>query len=432
MDYIPDALTRKDWSTEQDALLLLGIKMCGIGNWHEVAKVVQTKDAYECELHYFQTFVECESAPIPGSDILPPLEIPPPPEYDTTPRDSRPSISNESNLALLGKSEATTPGEFAGWMPKRGEFEIEYLNEAEELIASITFSEIDETQKSLDFKLKQMAEYNETLKEREDRRNFALKWGLLDQEVKDFGGQTQEEQEMERELMPMAQALDKSLIMELARSIEAEMRSQADLNLLTSWKRNGIATHDEGFLFERFMELFNSNMLTESQVREWNREILSFMNSTEFRATLSRGIMSSEENELTRSLQIAPSLFLKLKDTLLREFVLRGELSRDIVEGMAGEDGKDIVLPVYELLYRNGLFVSFEDVVCGGNVVLREVVAAAAKAEEERRVRECEVKKKMEEEIEEGKEVHSEVVSESCVFLSVSDNCESEREDESE
>jgi transcriptional adapter 2-alpha len=113
-------------------------------------------------------------------------------------------VSDEQNLRLAGKTQPTTPGEFAGWMPKRRELEIEYLNEAEEIVSGLAFSEADETEESLQFKLQQMVEYNEVLVEREYRQKFALEWGLVDGEVNDLGGQTPEEVQMEQLLMPMA------------------------------------------------------------------------------------------------------------------------------------------------------------------------------------------------------------------------------------
>jgi transcriptional adapter 2-alpha len=165
-DSIPEPRTREYWTSEQEALLLIGIRIYGIDNWHEVEKVIQSKTALECETHYFQTYVECETAPLPLPEILPPLEKPPDLPYHTTRRDSRPKISDEYHLRQKGKTESTTLGEFAGWMPYPHEFEIEYLNEAEEIVSSLAIFETDGTEQSLRFKLWHMVEYNEVLVER--------------------------------------------------------------------------------------------------------------------------------------------------------------------------------------------------------------------------------------------------------------------------
>lgn len=361
MDHIQEPLTREGWSAEEEALLLVGIKMNGIGNWHDIEKVVLTKTALECETHYFETYIEGETAPLPPDKILPELVLPPPLPYDTTPRESRPSISNEQNLQAIGKTEPTTPAEHAGWMPKRCEFEIEYMNEAEELIATLSFSETDETEETLNFKIQQMNEYNETLVDRKFRQKFGYDWGLFEREVQDLGGQTPEERAVDQTLMPMAQVVPRPVLLDFASALRDEMRSAADLNMLATWKRNGIATLDEGFLFNKLQSLINAKEpLTEQQVEEWNNDVLRFVNSTEFRATLDREIMTDEENELTKELQIAPSSFLKLKDLLIRENMLRGSLSEDDLRELA-KGNERIVIPIYRYLLRSGLFLTSND-----------------------------------------------------------------------
>jgi transcriptional adapter 2-alpha len=342
--------------------LLVGIRIWGLGNWHAIEKFLQTKTARDCESHYFATYIDGEQSPLPPPTVLPPLAPPAPLPYDTTPRDSRPKISDEYNLRLRGKTEPTTPGELAGWMPKRHEFEVEYINEAEEIIAGLTFLQEEETEESFKSKLQQMNEYNEHLAERRFRTNFALEWGLLDHEVTDFGGQTPEEREMEQQLMPLAQVLPRPQLIEFARVLEGEMRSHADLQMLTTWKRNGIATHDEGFLFNQLQGLLATPIISEDQVEEWNALVRNLQNSSEFRAALWRQVMSPEENELTMGLHVAPAVYFRLKDLLIREHMVKGGLTKEAVELMA-PDALEIVLPIYEMLVNTGILTSIED--CG-------------------------------------------------------------------
>jgi transcriptional adapter 2-alpha len=244
-------------------------------------------------------------------------------------------------------------------LPKRNEFEIEYVNEAEEIISGLTFSPTEETEESLKQKIQQMNDYNDHLLERKFRTSFALEWGLLDREVPDLGGETPEEREMEQHLMPLAQVLPRQQLLEFAQVLKAEMRAHADLQMLAAWKRNGIATHDEGFLFNRLKALIAQTTLTEEQVEEWNALVRTLQNSSEFRATLGRGIMSAEENELTKRLQIAPAMYLRIKDVLIREHMKRGTLTMEDVELIA-QDTPAIVVPIYELLVSTGIFLSSE------------------------------------------------------------------------
>lgn len=88
-----------------------------------------------------------------------------------------------------GKKERTTPAEFAGYMPQRHEFEAEYLNDAEQLVSGIEFSEAEETAESLERKLLQLRVYNEQLDERHTRTRFAEEYALLDSDFRGLGAQ---------------------------------------------------------------------------------------------------------------------------------------------------------------------------------------------------------------------------------------------------
>ena len=263
---------QEDWNREEEALLLIGLNLYGIGNWEEICKLQETKTAIECEEHYLETYIQSSVAPSPQRKILPPILIPPPPSYDTTPHDSRPSISNEYNLHLHGKKMSTTPGELAGFMPLREEFDTEYINEAEDIISEMVFSP-NETVETFQNKMKQLKAYNNHIIERKRRRNFVQEWGLIDKEVKDFGGETPEEKEMEKQMMPLAQVAPKNDILDLVHALEDQMRLKADLTKLITWRKNGIATHDEGFLFDRLNELLSQKSITEQEVEEWNSDI---------------------------------------------------------------------------------------------------------------------------------------------------------------
>lgn len=359
LDYMPENLYTEDWTAEEEGLLLVGIQMNGIGNWHEICKVVKTKSAAECEYHYFCTYIDTPTAPLPPDTLLPKLVLPPAPEYDTKPRDSRPSISNEYNLMKIGKTEATTPAEFAGWMPKRNEFEIEYINEAEELISEMTFSESD-SPAVIEQKIFSLKAYNSHIQERIHRKKIVFQWGLDQKDVTDLGGETPAEREFERSIMPMAQCVSKQFILDLTRDVEEVMRSQKDMQMLLEWRKNGIATIDEGFLYNRLMTLLNTKNLTEEEVEAWNKDITQLLKSTEFRATIDREIMSYEENNLTRELRMAPNTFLRTKDLLIREYELRNEMNEEMVKEIFA-DSSNFVIPIYKMMKKNGFFLEVND-----------------------------------------------------------------------
>lgn len=362
MDYCPEPLTREDWSTEEEALLLFGIQMCGVGNWNDISKVIITKNPREIEKHYYTTYIESDTAPLPPNEIQPPLIPDPPLPFDTTPRDSRPSIAHEYNLHLRGKEKATTPGEYAGWMPKRHEFDIEYMNEAEELISEITFNEKTETKQSLQFKIKQMLSYNAHLRERHRRTELALEWNLLDKEILNLGGTTPEEIAIEKnQIMPMAQAIPKNEILKFTDALHEENRTHEEMKTLIEWRENGIMTLDEGFLYTKLKKLLNQKHVSDQEVRDWNELITRAMKKPEFRSSNEeKEILSNEENEFITKENITPINYIKIKEFIMNEFEFRGHLSKEIIDEIL-EVPNQKVYDVFEFLRKNGMFITMKD-----------------------------------------------------------------------
>ncbi|KAK8894884.1 Transcriptional adapter 2-alpha [Tritrichomonas musculus] len=361
MDYCPEPLTREDWSTEEEALLLFGIQMCGVGNWHDISKVILTKDPREIEKHYYTTYIESDTAPYPPNEIQPPLIPDPPLPFDTTPRDSRPSIAHEYNLHLRGKEKATTPAEYAGWMPKRHEFDIEYMNEAEELISDITFNEKTETKQSLQFKIKQMLSYNKHLKERHKRTELALEWNLGDNQVLSLGGTTPEEIQIEQQLiMPMAQAIPKNEILKFTDALHEENRTKEEIKTLIEWRENGIMTLDEGFIYNKLKKLLNQKHVTDPEVRDWNELIQRAMKKPEFRASIEREILSNEENDFVMKENLSPIDFIKIKEFLMNEFEYRGRLTTKIIDEIL-EVPDPKIYKVFEFIKKSGMFITLNE-----------------------------------------------------------------------
>lgn len=65
-----------------------------------------------------------------------------------------------------------------GFSPQRGDFETEYKNDAEKVLADIDF-EADDTPSDVELKLNVLKIYNKTLFERKLRKKFLLRSGLF-------------------------------------------------------------------------------------------------------------------------------------------------------------------------------------------------------------------------------------------------------------
>ena len=323
--------------------------------------MLKTKSALECECHYMSTFIDSDVAPLPEDEILPEAVLPPPPTFDTSPRESRPSIAHDKNMQERGKKEKTTPAEFAGWMPRRMEFEVEFLNDAEQIISGIQFSETEETQASLEQKLMSLRAYNEKLEERHIRTKFAVDWNLLEKEFRSFGGRTKSEKEMEEALMPLAQIVPREKLTSLITSLQSEMRLKEQIEMYKKWRRNGIVTRDEGVLFNQLESLMSEDKLSASAVEKWNRDVMVYAESPEFRATLDRQLLSPAENQLCQDFGLSPHSYFRIKDLLQREYTARGEMTREIAVSFM-PDQAPVVEAIFESMRSIGMFYGIDDI----------------------------------------------------------------------
>ena len=350
----------KNWSAEEEILLLSAIQKCGFGNWSEISGLLKTKTSEECKAHYFNTFLYPESAPKPEDIIHEPSVIPPPPAFDTTPRESLPSIAQERNLAEINKKERTTPAEFAGFMPMRNEFEAEYQNDAESMINGIVFTQEDNDAHALEEKLKLLRQYNEVVEERVYRLDFAKEYNLLEEEFRGFGPQTRENKQLEEKLLPLSQVISKNELREFILAIEKENQIKKNLNMLQNWWDHGVMTRDEGVLYNNLEELNREDRLTPSSIEKWNKSAAMKADSAEFTAQLDRQLLSTTENNLCSNIGISPNMFLKLKDLLIREYMFRRVMTQEIAISFTPKQPK-IMREIYRHLKSIGTFCNSMD-----------------------------------------------------------------------
>ena len=56
-NYFPIFDSEKPWSYKEENLLLAFIEQYGFGNWEEIAKYFETRNAQECMHHYFAYYI---------------------------------------------------------------------------------------------------------------------------------------------------------------------------------------------------------------------------------------------------------------------------------------------------------------------------------------------------------------------------------------
>ena len=260
------ASASSDWTAEEELLLLEGIEMFGMGNWKDIAEHVATKSDRKCEAHYMIAYL---STP----DSMPRLrdeQGDDDDDDDVTMVDAEPTTSDAAAAAGANKVQpaASTPrksrgaaplamperlggSELAGYMPLRGDFDVEYDNEAELILADMEFGEDDHpTEREL--KLKVIEFYNAKLDERERRKKFVIDRGLLDykkhQQLE--RRRPKDERELIAQMRPFARFQEPQEHDEFVNGLVTAMRLRKQILLLQEYRRNGVRTLAEAELYD--------------------------------------------------------------------------------------------------------------------------------------------------------------------------------------
>ena len=131
----------------------------------------------------------------------------------------------------------TSASEILGYWPKREEFDIEFLNDAELEISELEFLD-DDTKEEQEIKMNVLKAYNAQLEEREKRRKFVIERNLLDiKKQMNFERKlSKDDREIYNCLKPFAQYMDNSQFHELFDGIVLEKNIRQRLNQLKQYK----------------------------------------------------------------------------------------------------------------------------------------------------------------------------------------------------
>jgi transcriptional adapter 2-alpha len=128
-------------------------------------------------------------------------------------------------------------------MPKRGDFEVEYDNDAELLLAEMEFTDEDtEEERAMKFRLIDI--YNEKLNERIRRKEFVINRGLLDlkEQIKLDRNRTKEEKEMYNMLKVFARFNTAEDHERLVQAVIKERQIRQRIEELKEFKKKGFRT----------------------------------------------------------------------------------------------------------------------------------------------------------------------------------------------
>ncbi|XP_057319518.1 transcriptional adapter 2-alpha-like isoform X1 [Microplitis mediator] len=163
------------WSAQEELLLFAALKVCGYGNWTDIAKRLPGRSPEEIEAHYLKYYIDEPS--LPG---LPKLES---------------SVATTETIFFTCKlHDVEEPPRFApnslnsralaGYNAARSDFEVNFDNHAEFIISKLKYNEFNEEDDE-DYELGSSLQvaiiegYNSRLRERERRKNIIREHGLI-------------------------------------------------------------------------------------------------------------------------------------------------------------------------------------------------------------------------------------------------------------
>ena len=233
-NYSAVSLYEKGWSVADELALLDAIEIYGLGNWRDCATYVGGgRTDMQVSRHYTRVYLEGPAAPLPSAAAVP---VPLGKDVSSSSASSSSSSSSSSasasgsgadegmaggeegapTAAVSGEGSASsssssssssaasaaaaaagrgsgghlsaTPGysaahvprtDIAGYLPLRGDFDVEWENDAEAVLGDLDFVEGEHATET-ELKLKILEIYNAKLDERERRKTFVIERGLLD------------------------------------------------------------------------------------------------------------------------------------------------------------------------------------------------------------------------------------------------------------
>lgn len=279
MDYMSFPLFEEGWGADEELLLLEAIQMYGIGNWSEISEHVGTTKSPEiCRDHYFTVYIQSATSPEPdttktlttdlkeylrtrlGRHQSPSFAEPEPPASSALSQGQGSKTTSKTNQKKKVKHNVSCPiaaPDQAGYMPKRKEFETEWNNDAECLIADIVLEDEDDDE-IRDLKGSALEVYNRRLDERLYRRAFVIENDLVEQKKKQAAAkekkskeEIQEEREISRAMQKFLQLQGKGEHEPFIDGLVQESLLRKRIMQLQEWRKMGIKTLIEGEVYEK-------------------------------------------------------------------------------------------------------------------------------------------------------------------------------------
>jgi len=131
-------VTCPEWTAQEEILLFEGIDLCGFGNWEGVSDHISLgrKTAKQCEEHYVKHYLR--NPEVPGAPRLSDEEVAKIEEAHEK------QVKIDEKLRQIQEELPGMPGaDLQGYIPLREDFDREFVNDAEQLLADLSFTKAE-------------------------------------------------------------------------------------------------------------------------------------------------------------------------------------------------------------------------------------------------------------------------------------------------
>ncbi|KAK9691248.1 hypothetical protein RND81_09G185000 [Saponaria officinalis] len=270
--------------------------------------------------------------------------------------------------------EGPSVTDLSGYNPKRQEFEIEYDNDAEQLLADMEFKDTD-TEAEYQLKLKVLKIYNRRLDERKRRKDFILERNLLypDPFEKDLSPEERQICQQYRVFMRFHSKEDHE---ELLRTVINEHRIRKKIKDLQEAKAAGCRTSAEAEIYFRQKRKREAEenahkmkdalvagtggkgLLRTSHPREFGsapgHTTASSLDDWDVTGFPGADLLSETEKRLCRETRILPAHYLSMLQTMSIE-VMKGNITKQSDAHSLFKVEPSKVDRVYDMLVKKGI-----------------------------------------------------------------------------
>lgn len=290
----------EDWSLQDDLKLLTNIEKLGLDNWEDIAKQMGNKGKVECESHYYTFYYKNKNDKLPNRNDVIIKKVAHNEEYyyeyddkqgklnknkefilkeqiiqnqgkipeltssintsssgsnsntnnsgnnNHIPNRSRSLVKNQNKKKNEQNVMMTSASEILGYWPKREEFDIEYLNDAELELSELEFND-DDTKEQFYAKMKILEIYNKQLDERAKRKRFVIERNLFDikKQIAFERKLSKEDRDIYNCLKPFARFINQEQFTELFEGFILEKNLKQRLNQLRYYQELGCKNYED-------------------------------------------------------------------------------------------------------------------------------------------------------------------------------------------